>query len=241
MPDLPARKVGIISCSGEEIPEGTISRVATRLVLEELRPAQTVTLCLPLFLAGGKEERAFARFYPTVAVDGCPKLCAAKATAAYSAEPAARVVVSEIVAAHPELKAASRRRLGDGGKRLARLVAEEVAARVDAILRQPAQAGVVRLGLGEARPAAAPAVACACQGGGLPAGTIVVAGKPVTVVALEPIFERFRSADTSSGEKLENEMLQMVKVYNAVPPELEAAYAEALWQAFAVYCKRGSV
>ena len=44
-------KVGIISCSGEAIPEGTISRLATRRVLELLRPDATVTLCLPLFLA----------------------------------------------------------------------------------------------------------------------------------------------------------------------------------------------
>ena len=52
-------KIGIIACSGEEIPEGTISRLATRRVLELLRPQQTVTLCLPLFLAG--EERAAFR------------------------------------------------------------------------------------------------------------------------------------------------------------------------------------
>jgi len=45
-------KIGIISCSGEEIPEGTIARQAVRRVLEGLRPQQTVTLCLPLFLAG---------------------------------------------------------------------------------------------------------------------------------------------------------------------------------------------
>ena len=31
-------KVGILSCSGEAIPEGTISRLATRRVLELLRP-----------------------------------------------------------------------------------------------------------------------------------------------------------------------------------------------------------
>ncbi len=46
------KKVGIISCSGEAIPEGTISRLATRRVLESLRPGITVTICLPLFLAG---------------------------------------------------------------------------------------------------------------------------------------------------------------------------------------------
>ena len=57
MTETPEKKVGIISCSGEECVEGTISRVATRLVLGKLRPNETVTICLPLFLAGGREER----------------------------------------------------------------------------------------------------------------------------------------------------------------------------------------
>ena len=30
MPELPVRKVGLLSCSGEEMREGTISRLATR-------------------------------------------------------------------------------------------------------------------------------------------------------------------------------------------------------------------
>ena len=62
MPDLPRKKVGLISCSGEELPEGTVTRRAVRKVLETLRPDDTVTLCLPLFLAGGEGERAFARY-----------------------------------------------------------------------------------------------------------------------------------------------------------------------------------
>ena len=84
MPSLPQRKVGIVACSGEELPEGTVTRLAALKVLEELRPAQTVTICLPLFLAGGEGDRAFAKFYPTIAVDGCDKRCAARATELYS-------------------------------------------------------------------------------------------------------------------------------------------------------------
>ena len=77
-------KVGIISCSGEEIPEGTVARQAVRRVLEALRPQQTVTLCLPLFLAGEEGERRFAREHPTITVDGCSKLCAKRGTEKYS-------------------------------------------------------------------------------------------------------------------------------------------------------------
>jgi hypothetical protein len=49
---LEVLKVGIVSCSGEAIPGGTLSRLACRKVLDELRPAETVTICLPLFIAG---------------------------------------------------------------------------------------------------------------------------------------------------------------------------------------------
>ena len=79
-------KVGIIACSGEEIPAGTISRLATRRVLESLRPQSTVTLCLPLFLAGEEQERRFARQHPTITVDGCDKLCAKRGTETYSGQ-----------------------------------------------------------------------------------------------------------------------------------------------------------
>src|SRR5512137_1256809 len=90
-------RVGIISCSGEEIPEGTISRLATRRVLEGLRPQQTVTLCLPLFLAGEVGERRFAKEHPTITVDGCGKLCAKRGTEQYSGQVSASLVVSDIL------------------------------------------------------------------------------------------------------------------------------------------------
>jgi uncharacterized metal-binding protein len=73
-------KVGLVSCSGEEIPEGTIARIATRLVLEKLRANESVTICFPLFIAGGEEDRNFAKNYPTITIDGCEKFCAKKGT-----------------------------------------------------------------------------------------------------------------------------------------------------------------
>ena len=100
MPELPQKKVGIIACSGEEIAEGTVTRLAALKVLESLRPQQTVTICLPLFLAGGEGDRAFARFYPTIAVDGCEKRCAARSTEMYSGKPAVSIVVGDSVPAN---------------------------------------------------------------------------------------------------------------------------------------------
>ncbi|MHA2380328.1 MAG: putative zinc-binding protein [Candidatus Thorarchaeota archaeon] len=90
-------KVGLISCSGEACSGGNISRAATLEVLHHLKPTETVTICLPLFLAGEEAEREFAKNFPTVTIDGCSKLCAAKGTARYSSEPAVRMNLEDYV------------------------------------------------------------------------------------------------------------------------------------------------
>ena len=132
MVDLPEKKVGIISCSGEGCVEGTISRVATRMVLEQLRPDQTVTICLPLFLAGGEEERTFARYYPTITVDGCRKLCAKVGTERYSGKVASSIVVTDLAANNPGFsRSSSRRQLDRETLILAEKVAQRIAKEVD--------------------------------------------------------------------------------------------------------------
>ena len=127
-------KVGVVSCSGEEIPEGTISRIATRLVLEKLRPEETVTICLPLFLAGGEGERTFARLFPTITVDGCEKRCAEIGTKKYSGKPFATIVVMDVLKKCPKLKLKSRDKLSSDELKFAEKVAEEVAKKVDEAL-----------------------------------------------------------------------------------------------------------
>jgi len=134
MVDLPERKVGVVSCSGEGCVEGTISRVATRLVLEKLRPRNAVTICLPLFLAGGKEERAFARYYPTVTVDGCEKLCAKIGTERHSGKVASSMVVTDLTENGNRSGLGSRRKLENEALALAENVADMVAQKVDQIL-----------------------------------------------------------------------------------------------------------
>jgi uncharacterized metal-binding protein len=131
---LAKEKVGIISCSGEDLVEGTISRVATRLVLEKLRPNETVTICLPLFLAGSEDERAFARVFPTIAVDGCSKKCAETGTKKFSGKPVATIMISEIMKKYPQSKVKSKDKLTAEEMELAMKIAEEIAKKVDEIL-----------------------------------------------------------------------------------------------------------
>ena len=131
MVDLPQKKVGIVACSGEELAEGTVTRLAALKVLEQLRPHDTVTICLPLFLAGGEGDRAFARFYPTIALDGCDKRCAAKATEMYSGKPAASVLITDLMT---EREIGTPRHLNDNGREVVNATADRTAQLVDELL-----------------------------------------------------------------------------------------------------------
>jgi uncharacterized metal-binding protein len=133
--------VGIISCSGEEIPEGTISRLATRRVLETLRPDQTVTLCLPLFLSGGEGEREFARNHPTITVDGCDKRCAQCGTEKHSGPVAAALVVSEMLDGKYANCTRNCRERGEVDREAVWMVAEKIAATVDEVLAEAGRDG----------------------------------------------------------------------------------------------------
>ena len=134
MPDLPHRKVGIIACSGEELPEGTITRLAALRVLHQLRPEDTVTICLPLFLAGGEGDRNFARTFPTIAVVGCEKQCAFHGTEKYSKRPAAGIVVTNLIAQQGLDQPHGCRKPDAAGMRAVELAANLVTDTVDELL-----------------------------------------------------------------------------------------------------------
>jgi uncharacterized metal-binding protein len=103
-------KIGLISCSGEGLSEGMVSRVATRRILEERD--DVVTICLPLFLAGGQEERDFAENNPCITVDGCDKMCAAKGVKMYGkVRPKSSIVISEIIEKQKHSRPTSKSRI----------------------------------------------------------------------------------------------------------------------------------
>lgn len=129
-------KVGIIPCNGEEICEGTLTRFASREVLDKLRPEDTVTICLPLFIAGDKGERNFAKAFPTITVDGCEKRCSQLATEKLSGRPRHAIVISELLKKHGIQPPRSRRTLEEKDRAAVNLVAEEIARKVDEILKK---------------------------------------------------------------------------------------------------------
>ncbi|MBK5245983.1 MAG: putative zinc-binding protein [Peptostreptococcaceae bacterium] len=131
------KQVGVISCSGEECLGGTLSRLATRKVMENLRSKEVVTLCLPLYIAGGDEEREFAREYPVISVDGCDKCCAKRATVKYSNEVKDSINLSEIFSQEMMLaNIVSGRDLKEEHYEMADQVADEICRKVDQILAE---------------------------------------------------------------------------------------------------------
>jgi len=237
MPDLPKKKVGIVSCSGEEMPEGTVTRLATLKVLWELRPDDTVTICLPLFLAGGQGERTFARYYPTIAVDGCERRCAAKGTEMYSGKPAASIVVKDLTAGGELGSPEGKGRLNERGKAAVEATAARIATLVDELRTgRPRQHATA--------PSSTPSPpmenqppsqnACSCTSTP-PSSVISVDGEKVSMLGLPLVFERFLDSDKVAREESGRELLKAARVYNFISPEKETAYAGALLREYEAY------
>jgi len=239
MPELPGRKVGIVACSGEELAEGTVTRLAALRVLQELRPGETVTICLPLFLAGGEGDRAFARFYPTIAIDGCDKRCAASATEQYSGKPAASVVVADLVSEHGLGRPEGARRLSESGRQAVEVTADRVADLVDELLggQWNRRSGAFVEGAPATMTDQAPQAGCAC-GSAIPVQTVDVDGQAVSLAALPLIFEQFHGAGKAPGADVTRELLETVKIYNDVPAGIDEAYTVALAREYAAFCRQ---
>ena len=223
-------KVGIISCSGEEIPEGTVARQAVRRVLEALRPQQTVTLCLPLFLAGEEGERRFAREHPTITVDGCSKLCAQRGTQRYSGQVRASLVVSDILGDRAASCHRSTRNADKADEEAVWLVAERIAAEVDALMASGVQ--------GESSEPPADGAACCSCGSPSPDGKLAVNGKSVTINGLPIIFQHLQEKGLQPDDGCADTLLETVRIYHPLEAHEEAAFRDALVTAYRTYLLR---
>lgn len=226
MPVLKTQKIGIIACSGEEMPEGLVSRQVALKILNELRPHKTITLCLPLFLAGGESDRSFAKLYPTVAIDGCDLKCAYRATQKYSSRPTAGYVVTDFT----DCGINNLRKLDRKGLEVVDQMAAVIVNNIDALLNNEVESDV-KAEIGSVKPETA---TCSC-GSGIVVSKLIINGKMREIIALPLLFENFSKDHKPANPKIVFEMMETIKIYNPISEEERKEYQEAILNAYQDY------
>ena len=121
----------IIPCSGIGKPFGTIGRDATFRVVDELRRGRAETNCLSLLVMGDEEATRQIRGSRCIAVDGCPLECARKNIEIAGGRIAAHFRVMDLLRENRGLRPRQVTFLDEDGERLAELLAQEIAGKVD--------------------------------------------------------------------------------------------------------------
>jgi len=128
------KKVAIAVCTGMDRPLAMVSRYAGYHVLEKLRPDKTVLLCTPALIGGVKEDVTFAKENPVLVIDGCGEKCCEKIVNEAKGQIKAVINVEDVLKEHQDLQPESRAKLGPKGMKLAEIVGELAARKVDEIL-----------------------------------------------------------------------------------------------------------
>ncbi len=128
----------MVPCSGIGKPFGTVSREAAYDLCEELRPGSTRLLALSKLVMGDEEARSLLALHPAVTIDGCKHMCAARMVRESGGTVAHEVSVLDVFRRHKDLKPEGIAELNEAGRKLARVLAGEVAGSLDAS-EQPAK------------------------------------------------------------------------------------------------------
>ncbi len=130
------KKVAVAVCTGMDQPLATVSRYAGYDVLEKLRPDKTVLLCTPALIGGVQEDIIFAKENPVLVIDGCGEKCCEKIVNEAKGQIKAIINVGDVLKEHQDLQPESRAKLGPKGMKLAEIVGELAAKKVDEILAE---------------------------------------------------------------------------------------------------------
>lgn len=132
-PNAP-RKIAIVPCSGIGKPYGSVSREAAYDVTEDLRPEKTQLVSLAMLVLGDESARAALAGAPAVTIDGCKLACATKMVQESGGTVAQDFAVLDVYRRYKQFKPQGIAELNEGGRQLARALAEEIAAVVDSTL-----------------------------------------------------------------------------------------------------------
>jgi len=135
------KKVAVAVCTGMDQPLATVSRYAGYYVLEKLRPDKTVLLCTPALIGGVQEDVTFAKENAVLVIDGCGEKCCEKIVKEAKGQVKSIINVEDILKDHKDLQPESRAKLGPKGMKLAEIVGELAAKKVDEILSEGNKSG----------------------------------------------------------------------------------------------------
>ncbi len=134
-------EVVVIPCSGMGKTYGSVAREAAYDLCDDLRPAGTRVVALAKLVMGEEQARERVRTCPVVTIDGCKLMCASKLVTHSGGRLAHEVAVLDVWRRHKELKPEGIEELNEAGRRLARVLAEEVAVVVDDLRKSGAATG----------------------------------------------------------------------------------------------------
>ena len=134
----PGETVVVVPCSGIGKTFGSVSREATYDLCEDLRPESTRLVALAKLVLGDPGARDLVAKHPAVTIDGCKQMCAARMVKESGGTVAREVAVLDVFRRHKDLKPEGIAELNEAGRKLARVLAEEVAVSLDAA-GQPAE------------------------------------------------------------------------------------------------------
>ncbi len=98
-------------------------------------------MALAKLVMGEEQARERVRTCPVVTLDGCKLMCASKLVTHSGGRLAHEVAVLDVWRRHKELKPEGIEELNEAGRRLARVLAEEVAVVVDGLRTPGATSG----------------------------------------------------------------------------------------------------
>jgi uncharacterized metal-binding protein len=119
--------VVVVPCSGIGKPFGSVSREAAYDLCEELRPESTRLVALAKLVLGEPGTRELVATHRVVTIEGCKQMCAAKMVRESGGTVAREVAVLDVFRRHKDLKPEGIAELNEAGRKLARVLAEEVA------------------------------------------------------------------------------------------------------------------
>lgn len=116
----------VVSCSGIGKSFGTVSREAAYELCENLQPGEAQLVALAKLVLGDEAARAAVTGRPVVTIDGCKRMCASTMVRQSGGTVAREISVLDVFRRHKELKPEGIAELNEAGRKLARVLAEEV-------------------------------------------------------------------------------------------------------------------